>query len=102
MLNKQLESLKKFISTTVKIESIEQVPNHAPMQMQLQQQQQPQMIYQHPMMPMGMPPIFQQPPPMIYPGQQPMMYQPMPMDFQQFQQGHTIMHPPPQQFFGPT
>ena len=97
MLNKQLESLKKFISTTVKIETIEQ--NHAPMQMQLQQQQ-PQMMY--PMIPMGMPPIFQQPPSMIYAGQQPMMYQPMPMDFQQFQQGHTIMHPPPQQFFGPT
>ena len=94
MLNKQLESLKKFISTTVKIETIEQ--NHAPMQMQLQQQQ-PQMMY--PMIPMGMPPIFQQPPSMIYAGQQPIMYQPMPMDFQQFQQ---IMHPPPQQFFGPT
>jgi hypothetical protein len=92
MLDKQLESLEKFIRTTVKTEPVDQQPNHAPIQLQ----QQP-LIFQQPMMP----PMFSQPP-MMYSGQsqqQPMLYQPIPMSFQQFQQGHPMMQPP-QQFLG--
>ncbi|KAL3773751.1 hypothetical protein ACHAW5_008185 [Stephanodiscus triporus] len=92
MLNKQLESLEKFIRTTVKTEPVDQQSNHAPIPLQ----QQP-LIFQQPMMP----PMFSQPP-MMYSGQsqqQPMIYQPIPMGFQQFHQGHPMMQPA-QQFLG--
>jgi hypothetical protein len=94
MINKQLESLEKFIRTSsATTEPVVQRPNNAPIQMP----QQP-LMFQQPMMP---PPIFSQPP-MMYPGQpqqQSMMYQPIPSGFQQFQQGHLIMQQH-QQFLG--
>ncbi|KAL7542774.1 hypothetical protein ACHAXR_012386 [Thalassiosira sp. AJA248-18] len=98
MLNKQLESLEKYIQTSVKNEPVEQPQYHPPFQVP----QQP-MQFQQPMM--GVPP-----PPMMYAGpppqMQPMMgvtpYQAMPMGFGQpmmQQQGQQIMQPP-QQFMG--
>jgi len=93
MINKQLESLEKFIRTSATTEPVVQRPNNAPIQMPLQP-----LMFQQPMMP---PPIFSQPP-MMYPGQpqqHPMMYQPIPPGFQQFQQGHLMMQPQ-QQFLG--
>jgi hypothetical protein len=89
MINKQIESLEKFIRTTATTDPVVQQPNHAPIQM---------LMFQQPMMP---PPIFSQPP-LMYPGQpqqQPMIYQPILPGFQQFQQGHLMMQPP-QQFLG--
>jgi len=93
MINKQLESLEKFIRTSATTEPVVQRPNNAPIQMP----QQP-LMFQQPMIP---PPIFSQPP-IMYPGQpqqQSMMYQPIPPGFQQFQQGHLIMQQN-QQFLG--
>lgn len=70
MLNKQLESLEKFMSTTVKTESTER--------QQLELPPPPQ----YPPPPMMPPPQFAQPPLMMYPQQQPMMTTTAPPGYQ--------------------
>ena len=102
MLNKQLENLEKFMSTTIKIEPKDEQPlmQAVPYQMQQQQQQQQPMLFQQPMM---QPMLYGQPP-MMYAGQpqQPsMIYQTIPLGYhhpQMMQQGHPPIHPPHQQF----
>lgn len=91
MLNKQLESLEKYIETAVKNEPAEQPQFQVPFQMP------PPPQFQLP------PPPFNPPPPM--PQQQPMMgvtpFQGMPAGFppqMMHQQGQQTMHP--QQFMG--
>jgi hypothetical protein len=98
MLNKQLENLEKFMSTTINIEPKDEQPLMQAVPFQMQQQQ--PMLFQQPMM---QPMLYGQPP-IMYAGQpqQPsMIYQTIPLGYhhpQMMQQGHPPIHPPHQQF----